>query len=190
MDLKAIQNCEPCWAKQSRRYPVALFRGLSAVHRAVKFKNGGDDFHDMTADPLDNPAPALSSEPLADRSKTADPFDPLGWELPAVCKDCDKEFKVPYRHFQAGVVFHCPHCHGSYVPTLPMYQRVHDAFETFYGRMRRERDHTSQSSNDTGFKERFGRELAEFHKTLQRLARELHPAGKMVRRKGLSAMFT
>ncbi len=145
----------------------------------------------MTADPLDNAASTLASEKLAVQPKARDPFDPLGWELPAVCKDCDKEFNVPYRHYQAGVVFHCPHCHGSYVPTVPMYRRVSDAFETFYAQMKRERDKiVSQGAGEDAFNRRFEAELAEFQKRLQRLARELRPAGKMVRRKGLAAMFT
>jgi hypothetical protein len=144
----------------------------------------------MIADPLDNTAsPAPDSPPI--QPKTRDPFDPMGWEVLVVCKDCDKDFKVPYRHFQAGVVFHCPHCHGSYVPTLPMYRRVRDTFENFYARVRRERDQATQAEvNDAAFNDRLERELAEFQKTLQQLARELRPAGKMVRRKGLAAMFT
>jgi hypothetical protein len=145
----------------------------------------------MAADPLENPALMPTPEKSAVPLKARDPFDPLGWELPAVCKDCDKEFKVPYRHFQAGVVFHCPHCHGSYVPTVPMYRRVHDAFEAFYARMKRERDTVSQPLvGDSVFNGKLEAELAEFQKKLQQLARELRPAGKMLRRKGLAAMFT
>ena len=145
----------------------------------------------MTADPLENAASTPAPEKSAIQAKARDLFDPLGWELPAVCKDCDKEFKVPYRHFQAGVVFHCPHCHGSYVPTVPMYRQVHDTFENFYARMRRERDQMAQTTADSvAFRDKLERELAEFHKALERLARELRPAGKMVRRKGLAAMFT
>ena len=145
----------------------------------------------MAADPLENAASTPAPEKSIVQPKARDPFDPLGWELPVVCKDCDKEFKVPYRHFQAGVVFHCPHCHGSYVPTLPMYRRVHDTFQTFYARMRRERDKiTPPGAGAAAFSGRLEAELAEFHKALGRLARELRPAGKMVRRKGLAAMFT
>jgi uncharacterized protein YukE len=145
----------------------------------------------MAADPLENAASTLAAEKSAVQSKARDPFDPLGWEMPVVCKDCDKEFKVPYRHFQAGVVFHCPHCRGSYVPTLPMYRQVHDTFETFYARMRRERDKMTQpGAGEVNFSDRLQAELAKFQKALERLARELRPAGKMVRRKGLAAMFT
>jgi hypothetical protein len=144
----------------------------------------------MTADPLEDatPKPAPEFTPV---QSDCDPFDPLRWEVPVVCKDCDKDFKVPYRHFQAGVVFHCPHCHGSYVPTLPMYRKVHDTFETFYARMRRERDEMTKSAgNERAYSERLKRQLAEFDDRLNRLAHELRPAGKMVRRKGLAAMFT
>src|SRR5215469_8203474 len=114
----------------------------------------------MAADPSENVPSTPAPEKSAVQPKARDPFDPLGWELPVVCKDCDKEFKVPYRHFQAGVVFHCPHCHGSYVPTLPMYRRVHDTFETFYARMRSERDEMTQSGADeAAFSGRFEAEL-------------------------------
>ncbi len=141
----------------------------------------------MTADSAAKPQTAGLSTVS---SKTPDPLDPLGWELPVLCKDCNQDFHVPYRHFQAGVVFHCRHCHGSYVPTLTMYQRVRDTFERFYERMRRERDQMIQSGNDAAFEERLAREMTQFHQTLELLARELHPAGKVVRRKGWAAMFT
>lgn len=145
----------------------------------------------MNADPLEDPTPKPALESTPGQSKDRDPFDPLTWELPVVCKDCDKEFNVPYRHFQAGVVFHCSHCHGSYVPTLPMYRKVHDTFETFYARVRRERDEITKSSgNERVNTEGLEQQIAEFHNHLKQLARELQPAGKMVRRKGLAAMFT
>jgi hypothetical protein len=144
----------------------------------------------MAADPIENAASTVAPEKSAAQPKARDPLDPLGWELPVICKDCDKEFKVPYRHFQAGVVFHCPHCHGSYVPTLPMYRQVHNKFEAFFARMKHERDKIAQAdANDTDFGTRLNAELAEFQKELQRMACELQPAGKMVRRKGLAAMF-
>src|SRR5579863_5452827 len=78
-----------------------------------------------------SPAPA-SAAAKSVAPKPLDEFDAMGWEVPLICKDCEKDFKVPYRHFQVGVVFHCPHCHGSFVPKLSMYRSVRDAFETFY----------------------------------------------------------
>ena len=145
----------------------------------------------MTADPVDNATATLAPNSSPTQPKVSDPFDPIGWEVPVLCKDCDKEFKVPYRHFQAGVVFHCPHCHGSYVPTQPMYRRVHETFSSFHTRLRRERDVSLQAGTDEKpIKDKLERELAQFQKQLQQLARELRPAGKMVRRRGLAAMFT
>jgi hypothetical protein len=146
----------------------------------------------MTADNSENPASTLAAAAApAATSKPRDPLDPLGWEVLVVCKDCNKGFKVPYRHFHAGVVFHCPHCHGSYVPTLSMYRQVHDIYETFYARMRRERDETTAVGGDeSAFTRRFEDALAQFIKTVEQLARMMRPAGKLVRRKGLAAMFT
>jgi hypothetical protein len=142
----------------------------------------------MTAESSEEGVAAPPPQKSAVEPKAGDPLDPMIWDLPVVCKDCDKEFKVPYRHFQAGVVFHCPHCHGSYVPTLPMYRRVHDTFEAFFARMRQEQEKIEPGEGD--FSHRLEAESAEFGKTLERIAHELRPAGKMVRRKGIAAMFT
>lgn len=118
-------------------------------------------------------------------------FDPLGWEVPVICKDCDEPFKVPYRHFQAGVVFHCPHCRGSFVPTLPMYRSVREVFETFYAKRRRDQEDFARNGGDSAkFQRKQESELEAFRRALDKLARELRPAGKMVRPKGLAAMFT
>jgi hypothetical protein len=145
----------------------------------------------MSADHPESAAPAAPPPIAAPASKARDPFDPLGWEVPAVCKDCNKQFNVPYRHFHAGVVFHCPHCHGSYVPTLPMYRQIHEAFENFYTRMKHERAEILGSSGDEhAFDSKFDDARAAFQKDLERLAQAMRPAGKMVRRKGLAAMFT
>jgi len=137
------------------------------------------------------PAPTAKPHETVLAKKPADEFDPMGWEVPVICKDCDKGFKVPYRHFQVGVVFHCPHCHGSYVPKMTMHQMVRDTFETFYGRRKREREEFAGSGgNEAAFKRKQEKELEEFHKRLDRLAHEMRPAGKLVRPKGIGAMFT
>ncbi len=136
-------------------------------------------------------APRAKPHEAVPAKKPADEFDPMGWEVPVICKDCEKGFKVPYRHFQVGVVFHCPHCHGSYVPKMTMHQMVRDTFETFYGRRKREREEFASSGrDDAAFKRKQEKELEEFHKRLDRLAHEMRPAGKLVRPKGIGAMFT
>ena len=55
---------------------------------------------------------------------------------------------MPFRYFRAGMVFHCPHCNGSFVPTLSMVRAVERrsalprrwtaTFEDFHERRRRE----------------------------------------------------
>jgi len=134
--------------------------------------------------PADAPAKSVAPKPL-------DEFDAMGWEVPLICKDCEKDFKVPYRHFQVGVVFHCPHCHGSFVPKLSMYRAVRDAFETFYAARKRERDEFTRAGGDeAAFKLKQERSLSEFRQRLDALAHEMRPAGKMVKRKGIAAMFS
>jgi DNA-directed RNA polymerase subunit RPC12/RpoP len=121
---------------------------------------------DQTSAQVVAATPNLNGDPSAANASTGDVFDSAHAEVPLICKDCGKDFAVPYRHFQVGVVFHCPHCHGSFVPRLPIYHAVRDAFQ---------------------------RQAADFEKfklSLLELARSMHPAGKMVRRKGLAAMFT
>jgi|SRR5690349_13764975 len=137
------------------------------------------------------PPPPAKPNKAVPAKKPADEFDPMGWEVPVICKDCDKGFKVPYRHFQVGVVFHCPHCHGSYVPKMTMHRMVRDAFETFYGGRMREREEFARSGGDeAAFNRKQEKELEQFQKRLDRLAHEMRPAGKLVRPKGIGAMFT
>jgi hypothetical protein len=136
-------------------------------------------------------SPAVSDLPSAVTAKPADEFDPLGWEVPLICKDCGKGFKVPYRHFQAGVVFHCPHCHGSFVPKVGMYRSVREAFETFYSRRKREHEEFARSGRDeTSFRGKQERDLAQFQQLLDEIARAMRPAGKMVKPGWLAAMFS
>lgn len=104
-------------------------------------------------------------------------FDLKRLQIPAICKDCDKPFEVTYRHFQPGVVSHCPHCRGSFVPTMPMFRVIHDAVEGFAATHQRN-DQVPQ------------REVERLRKMLEQLAHKMRPAGKVIRRKGLAAMFT
>lgn len=113
------------------------------------------------------------------------------WRVPAICKDCGKDFTLPYRLFKAGVVFHCPHCRGSFVPTLPMYRAVRDAFETFYAQQAREPDKSILDITEQAtLSRKQATERKAFLKTVDELARTMRPAGKMVKPKGIRAMFT
>src|SRR5204863_5715 len=74
------------------------------------------------------PAPAV-----VESSGLAIP-DPDEWDIPIVCFRCGGEYAVAFRYFRAGVVFSCPHCNGSFVPTLSMVRGVEEALARFHGR--------------------------------------------------------
>jgi len=149
----------------------------------------------MTPDDPQQPVSTETAEQAAPAATVPpgppDELDPMSWQVPVICKDCDKDFKVPYRHFQAGVVFHCPHCHGSFVPKVTMHRTVHKAFEGFYANRRRGRDEFLRTGGDeAAFQRQQQRELEDFHKLTAEMARAMRPAGKMVKPKGIGAMFT
>jgi hypothetical protein len=150
----------------------------------------------MSEESADSAAQAEAGAPSdpaarADKAEPLDEFDPKGWQVPAVCKDCSKDFNLPYPHFRAGVVSHCPHCRGSFVPLLKMDRAVRDAFIAFYSKRRRQRDEFAAAGGDRlAFDRAQMRALEEFRKSLAKLARTMRPAGKMVKPRGLRAMFT
>jgi ferredoxin len=150
------------------------------------------------------PKPAVAAAPVAPKPAPAaavsapaqaglsEEFNPIAWEVPVVCKDCGETFSIPYRHFQAGVVFYCPSCSGSYVPKSTMARVVRETFENFYARRRAEQEATRrrQQREREVFEARQNAEMIEFKKRVIELGREMKPAGKLVRPKGISAMFT
>jgi ferredoxin len=134
-------------------------------------------------------APAAAAAPAVAHSEE---YNPNAWEVPVVCKDCNEHFVIPFRHFEAGVVFHCPTCSGSYVPKSTMHRAVKEAFEGFYGHRRTEREamikrHMREAA---ALEARHAAELDDFKQRLEDLAQSMKPAGKMVKPRGLSAMFT
>ncbi len=157
------------------------------------------------------PAPAAAAKPAAApaavASKPAPPaapvaaaatpprraeFDPLTWEVPVICKDCNKPWTIPYRLFLQGVVFHCPSCLGSFVPKTAMYRAVRETFESFYNRRRAEREafERKPGRDAAAFEAKQAAETEAFKRTLEALAHSMKPAGKTVRPKGIAAMFT
>jgi len=147
----------------------------------------------MTPDEKPAPSPVADAPP-ADVSMAApmlDEFDPRTWIVPLVCKDCGKDFSAPYLHVQAGMVFHCPHCRGSFVPTSTIHREVHSVFEEFYAARYRDRDESVRRGDDAAaLAAQQARELEEFRARLNTLAHAMNPAGKLIRRKGLGAMFS
>ena len=145
------------------------------------------------------PAPKLAPAAAAPAAAIAAPavahseeYNPNAWEVPVICKDCNEPFVIPFRHFEAGVVFHCPTCSGSYVPKSTMHRAVKEAFENFYGRRRTEREAMTKRHmrEAAALEARHEAEFEDFKQQLEELAQSMKPAGKLVRPRGLSAMFT
>jgi len=134
------------------------------------------------------PAPAAAAATSAQRAE----FDPLAWEVPVICKDCNGRWTIPYRLFAQGVVFHCPSCLGSFVPKTAMYRAVRETFEGFYNRRRAQREafERKPARDAAAFEAKQAAELKEFKRKLEALAHSMKPAGKTVRPKGIAAMFT
>jgi ferredoxin len=134
------------------------------------------------------PAPAAPAAPAA----AAGEFDPVTWAVPIICKDCNEGYTIPYRHFQVGVVFFCPQCSGSFVPNSTLYRRVKSVFEEFYARRMRARElvERRREREATAFEDKQVAEMASFKSELEEIAREMKPAGKTVKPKGIAAMFT
>jgi ferredoxin len=137
-------------------------------------------------------APKSAPPPAATTSAQSKEFDPLGWEVPVICKDCHGRWTIPYRLFAQGVVFHCPSCLGSFVPKTAMYRAVRETFEGFYNRRRAQQEafERKPARDAAAFKAKQAAELEEFKQKLEALAHSMKPAGKTVRPKGIAAMFT
>ncbi|HSR58914.1 MAG TPA: YfhL family 4Fe-4S dicluster ferredoxin [Candidatus Binataceae bacterium] len=169
-------------AEKKAEAPAATANGAAAAAPAPK--------------PAAAPAPAAKPAavaPAATPSASADEeYNPGAWQVPVICKDCNEPFAIPYRHFQAGVVFYCPQCSGSFVPNTTLYRSVRDAFENFYARRKKEREafERRRAREQAEFDARRAAEMEAFEQRLQKMAEEMKPAGKLVRPKGLGAMFT
>jgi ferredoxin len=142
------------------------------------------------------PAPAPKAPPVAvatpASAASSAEYDPATWAVPVICKDCNEQFSIPYRHFQAGVVFYCPNCSGSFVPNSRLCRNVREAFEGYYARRRRDRERLEerQAKERADLEARQVAEAQAFAKQLQEMAESAKPSGKMVKPKGLAAMFT
>jgi ferredoxin len=53
------------------------------------------------------------------------------WEIPIVCRECGGEYTVAFQYLRPGVVFYCPHCQASFVPTRTTYLEIAAALERF-----------------------------------------------------------
>ena len=142
------------------------------------------------AAPAPKPQPVAVATPAS--AASIEEYDPSTWAVPVICKDCSEPYSIPYRHFQAGVVFYCPNCSGSFVPNSKLCRNVRDAFEGYYSKRRRERERMEarQAKERADFEARQAAEAEAFGKQLQEMAESAKPSGKMSKPKGIAAMFT
>ncbi len=112
--------------------------------------------------------------------------DPDEWEIPIVCFRCQGEYSVPFRYFRAGVVFSCPHCQGSFVPTLGMVRSVEEALARFHGRWTQAFTdlHERRRRELEQFEERQRAEMEKFSAELRGIATREKAPGAPTRRKG------
>ncbi|MBY0279566.1 4Fe-4S dicluster domain-containing protein [Candidatus Binatia bacterium] len=75
------------------------------------------------------------------------------WEVPLRCFRCEGEFSVAYQYIRPGVVLHCPHCVGSFVPNTALYQALSKRLSSFHG---------SWHKSFEEFRARRAKELASF----------------------------
>ena len=136
-------------------------------------------------------APVVAAAPTATAAASAE-FNPLAWEVPVICKDCNEPWTIPYRLFEKGVVFHCPFCSGSYVPKTAMYRAVKETFEGFYNRRRADREEFARKREReaAAFEAKQAAEMEAFKHKLEALAHSMKPAGKLVRPTGIASMFS
>jgi ferredoxin len=172
-------------------FPSRFRKGEGAPAQPSNTINGASP-NGAVAVPAVPPAAVAASTAPAARAVAGAEFDPIGWSVPVVCKDCNERYTIPYRHFQVGVVFYCPQCSGSFVPTSTLYKRVRVAFEGFYARRKAEREklERKRARELELFEQRESAEMAQFNAELEKLAQEMKPAGKMVKPRGIAAMFT
>jgi len=136
------------------------------------------------------PAPVASAPPAAAAAPAEAPGlalpEPAEWEIPICCFRCAGEYSVPFAYFRAGVVFYCPHCQGSFVPTLSMVRAVEESMTRFHARwtaafeelQERRRRELEQ------FEARQRHELEEFERELRTIATRDKAPGAPTKRRG------
>ncbi len=87
--------------------------------------------------PVSTPPAAAAPTPPATAAESG-PADTLpaldDWEVPILCRECAGEYTVAFQYVRPGVVFYCPHCQASFVPTRTTYLEIATALERFQAR--------------------------------------------------------
>src|SRR5262245_38130762 len=137
--------------------------------------------------PVAPPPPAVAAAPVVveDSVGLAVP-PPEDWDVPVHCFRCQGEYSVPFPSYRAGTVFRCPHCLGSFVPTLSMVRAVAEALERFHAGWASafERLHEQRRRALEQFEERQRQELARFEGELRTIAMRERAPGAPTKRRG------
>src|SRR5438128_3566087 len=130
------------------------------------------------------PPPAAAAAP-ADAPGLAIP-PPAEWDIPISCFRCAGEYSVPFAYFRAGVVFYCPHCQGSFVPTLSMVRAVEESLARFHARWTKAFEELQERRRREleQFEARQRRELEEFEAELRAIAIRDKSPGAPTKRRG------
>src|SRR6185369_8057782 len=133
-------------------------------------------------------APAASA-PLSAEALPGQTLPALDdWEIPIVCRQCEGEYTVAFEYLRPGIVFYCPHCQASFVPTRTTYLEIASALERFHDRW--QRAFTTFQENRrrelAAFEEKQRAELADFETRLRDFTREGQRATGTARRRWFS----
>jgi len=159
-----------------------------------RFKKEGGEAPKAAAAPAGAPAAPAAVAPVAAAAATDVVYEaapglaipsPDEWEIPIRCYRCTGEYTVPFDRFQAGVVFRCPHCLGSLVPTLSMVRAVREAIEGFHAKWSDAfaRFHDKRQRELELFEERQRQELEEFGAKLGKVVGRERAPGAPTKRK-------
>jgi ferredoxin len=135
-------------------------------------------------------APAAPADvPVAARSDVSTlSIPPLEeWEVPLSCSRCDGEYTVPFQYFRPGVVFYCPHCTASFVPNIPIYDRISRLLRTFHDGWTRsfEEFHDRRQRELETFEKKQRELLGGFQQELKNISHDLQPAGARPKRRSM-----
>ena len=136
--------------------------------------------------PAAPPAPAPAPVAPAAGDVTISLPDLAAWDVPIRCFRCSGEYSVPYDSYKAGVVFRCPHCNGSLVPTLSMVSSVAKVLEAFHAHWTDEfeRFREKRQRELEAFEQRQQRALEAFEERLRTVAEREHAPGMAHERRG------
>ncbi len=140
-------------------------------------------------------APAPAAAPAAPAA-SASVETPVGhtlpalddWEIPIVCRECEGEYTVAFQYLRPGIVFYCPHCQASFVPTRTTYLEIATALERFSARWEREFHAFEEKRRRelTAFEEHQQAALADFEERIRSFTRAGQMATGTARRRWFS----